>query len=113
MNANTSGFTGLPDNPALLELKGRDQWVAWRYEDRDGPKPTKPPLSPRNGNYAKSSEPQTWGSYDEAAERARRDGLPGVGFMLAQNDNLTGYDFDDCLTRAKRPKKWVQELLEL
>src|SRR5262245_2219235 len=46
-------FSGLPtDIPALEELKRIPQWVAWKYEHRGGPKPTKPPINPHNGGYA-------------------------------------------------------------
>ena len=42
--------------PAVL--KGRDQWVCWRYERRDG-KWTKRPVSPKGGRPASSTDPAT------------------------------------------------------
>jgi hypothetical protein len=71
-------FTGLSDLPALAELKSRARWVAWKWEERDG-KQTKPPINPFTGRYASSSNPSTWGSYDQAARCAVERGLPGVG----------------------------------
>src|SRR5262249_60933600 len=39
-------------------------------------------------------------------------GLPGVGFVLSDNDNLTGYDFDGCRNPTSGTlKPWVQEIL--
>ena len=46
----------LPDTvPA--ELAVLPQWVAWRWEERDG-KPTKPPLNPHTGQHASTTDPQ-------------------------------------------------------
>jgi hypothetical protein len=102
---------GLPDLPALNELKKLPQWVAWKYEDRGGPKPTKPPVNPHNGLAASTDSPGTWGTYEQAERRAKKDSLAGVGFVLTEDDNLTGYDFDNCFTRKGRLKPWAFELL--
>ena len=41
----------IPDS--LAEL---DQWIVWRYEQRDGGKPTKVPYQ-INGSHASSTDP--------------------------------------------------------
>src|SRR5262249_56009839 len=98
-------FSGLPaDIPALEELKRIPQWVAWKYEHRGGPKPTKPPINPHNGGYASCDSSATWGTYEQAERRARENGLAGVGFVLSEDDNLTGFDFDKCYTPAGKLK---------
>lgn len=89
-------FVGLPDIPALNELKARRQWVAWRYTEREDGKPTKPPVNPHNGYGASHSDPATWGTYEQAAKYAADHGLPGVGYVISDNDELTGADLDDC-----------------
>lgn len=105
-------FLGLPTNiPALEELKKINQWVAWTYEDRGGPKPTKPPINPHTGQHASTSNPATWGTYEQAVKRAKEDGLPGVGLVLSDDDNFTEYDFDNCFTRAGRLKPWAFDVL--
>jgi len=105
-------FQGLPDFPALNELKRIPQWVAWKYEDRGGPKPTKPPMNPHvSGGYASCDNPASWGTYEQAESRAKEDSLAGVGFVLSEDDNLTGYDFDNCFTQKGRLKPWAFELL--
>jgi primase-polymerase (primpol)-like protein len=57
-----------PDN-IPVELRVRRQWCMWGYEfrpDRSPSKPwTKPPLQ-ISGDYAKSNDPSTWTSLDEA-----------------------------------------------
>lgn len=89
-------FTGLPDIPALNELKGRRQWVAWRYSEKENGDLTKPPVNPHNGYGASHSDPKTWGSYEQAAKWATEHGLPGVGYVISDDDDFTGADLDDC-----------------
>lgn len=91
-------FAGLPDLPAIKRLQERAQWVAWKYEYRNGPdkKPTKPPVSPRTGFGASHSNPNTWGTYSQAVEMAVRRNLAGVGFALSPDDQICGIDLDGC-----------------
>jgi hypothetical protein len=105
-------FTGLPDLPALAELKSRARWVAWKWEERDG-KPTKPPVNPRTGSYASTSNSSTWGSYEQAARCAVERGLAGVGYVLGDDDgDLTGVDLDDCIHPSGKIKPWAREILD-
>src|SRR5262245_54156281 len=85
------------------ELKATKRWVCWRYEYRtkangDG-KWTKVPLDPKTLFNAKSNDPSTWGSFDEALYKwklLRHDGrVGGIGFMLG--DGWAGTDIDNCL----------------
>jgi hypothetical protein len=102
------------DIPALSGLGKTHQWVAWRYEDRGGPKPTKIPVNPRTGGNAKSDDMSTWGTYQQAADRAQRDKLGGVGLMLSEDDDLTGYDLDKCRNpQTGFIKPWAREIIGL
>jgi putative DNA primase/helicase len=76
-------------------LKERDQWAAWRWEKRGG-KWTKPPIRPATGSYARSNDPDTWGSLEEALRRMHKDRLPGFGFMFHPDDGPAGVDVDGC-----------------
>jgi len=81
------------------ELREWHQWVCWRWEkrkDKNGNDTwTKPPMQP-NGEYANSTNPETWTSFDNAlaALQAGR-GLAGIGFVFA-DDPYSGIDIDDC-----------------
>ena len=79
------------------ELRDLSNWVNWRYEERDGQR-TKPPINARsNGSlrYAKSNDPSTWTSFDDAlAACGRHSELAGVGFCFSPDDGLTGLDLD-------------------
>jgi hypothetical protein len=104
-------FSGLPNIPALNELRTRPQWVAWHYLERDG-NVTKPPVNPRNGRGASHSDPATWGTYEEAAAFALKHGLPGVGYVLTDDDDITGADLDDCIDEFDTIDDWARKIAE-
>lgn len=105
-------FGGLPNLPALDQLKARDQWVAWQYMyDPKKGKWDKPPLSVKGG-YAKSTTPSTWASYSAAEQYALRRPGTGVGYVLTPEDGLTGIDIDDCRDPATgKIDPWAEEVL--
>lgn len=106
MNAQPK-FAGLPDGvPALDELKSKDQWVAWKWVERNGRR-TKPPVDPKTGRGASHSDPSSWGSYKQAAAFAAKHGLPGVGFVLA-DDDYTGIDLDRCIAADGQLEPWAE-----
>ena len=89
------------------------QWVAWKYVERDG-KPTKAPVNSRNGSLAKSTEPDTWGTFDEAVAACQNDArLAGVGFVFAAGDPYCGVDLDDSVEPDSGPLKgWAADIVE-
>lgn len=91
----------LPD--ALRRLAGAEQWVAW--DDVGG---RKVPKSPHGGN-AKSNDPSTWGSFEEAARAAEANGFTGVGIEL--DGGLVGIDLDGCVHDGKIDP-WAQEIMD-
>ena len=91
----------LPD--ALRRLAGAEQWVAW---DNVGGR--KVPKSPHGGN-AKSNDPSTWGSFEEAASAAEANGFTGVGIELG--GGLVGIDLDGCVHDG-RVDPWAQEIID-
>ncbi len=108
-------FVGLPNIPAIMWLMKLVQWVAWRYIAKPGKKkPDKVPFNPATGHEAKSNNPATWGRYAPAAVLAKRDNMPGVGFMLSPDDDLTGIDLDDCRDPATGVlEPWAAEVIAL
>ncbi|WP_226483283.1 hypothetical protein [Natrinema amylolyticum] len=77
------------------QLRERDQWVCWREESRDG-KPTKIPVKPGSGEFASSTDPETWTSVEPALEYADSGDADGVGFVFTDDDPIVGVDLDDC-----------------
>ncbi|MEE8370050.1 MAG: hypothetical protein V3S00_04695, partial [Dehalococcoidia bacterium] len=78
-----------------LELKSRRQWVAWKWQERDG-KLTKPPVNPHTGGPASTTDGATWGTYDEAIQLAQGKRAAGVGFVFTPEDPYVGVDLDKC-----------------
>ena len=103
--------TELPDLAALLELRQRRQWVAWKYVLKNG-RQTKPPVNPHTGEGASHSDPGTWGTYEEAMAYAQAYNLPGVGYVLTEDDDLTGVDLDHCRDADfGHLEPWAEEII--
>ncbi|HWP23570.1 MAG TPA: phage/plasmid primase, P4 family [Candidatus Binatia bacterium] len=92
------------------ELRGLRQWVAWRYELRDG-KWTKPPLEPDGSGYAASTDPETWGRLSEALGLYRAGKAAGIGFALTLDCGFVGVDLDHCV-RDGQLEPWAAEIVE-
>ena len=76
------------------ELKAKHQWVGWaRLSGR------KVPMCPMTGLAAKSSDPNTWGSFREAVDVARQKNWDGVGFVF--DKDYVGIDLDHCIEDGK------------
>lgn len=92
--------TALPPLPANIppELIAVPHWVIWKYRWRGGAngKPgkwTKPPLD-TVGRLAKSTDPSTWTSYENAIAAAKF--AAGIGFVLTADLGIIAIDFDNC-----------------
>jgi len=109
MSAAPFGFPvpALPDS--LIEL---DQWGLWQYETVNGRR-TKVPYSVR-GHKASSSDPRTWGTFDEAVNSWRKNPrrYAGLAFFFARDGGLVGIDLDDCLTADLSVKPWACGIVE-
>ena len=86
--------------PALQWLTGQRRWVVWRWVKRvtagGKVKWTKPPYQPTFPNVpAKSNDPSTWGSYEEALAALAWSGTDGIGVMLLKGE-LAAADLDCC-----------------
>jgi primase-polymerase (primpol)-like protein len=91
------------------ELREFPRWLTWDYQMRPARggelKPTKVPLQPRliDGREveAKSTDPNTWGSFPAAAafylRHRKRDGAALSGLGLALGDGIAGIDIDHCI----------------
>jgi len=83
---------GIPGDIADLP-----QWVGWQWEwIADDERWTKVPLNPLTGKHASSTNAITWATLDVALAFARREGSPGVGFVVTPDDPYVGIDLDKC-----------------
>jgi len=97
------------NNVVPPEIKVLNQWVMWKYEDRDGRK-TKIPYT-TEGYKAESNNPETWTTYNKVIEAFNNGGgFDGIGFMFSQEDEFTGVDWDH--VRNKESGEWEPGILE-
>ncbi len=83
-------FKSIPD-----ALQSNDQWVCWEIVLRDG-KPTKQPINPITGTVASSTDPDTWGSLEDARSHLQAADVDGIGFVFTDEDPFVGIDLDKC-----------------
>ena len=95
MSAGEDAFSGLLDSPV---------WVAW-----DASSGRKIPKSPSGGN-ARSNDPSTWGTYEEAVATAQRRGYSGIGVMLS--DGIVGIDLDGVVSADGIIADWAQKVID-
>lgn len=90
-------------------LTDRNQWVVWRYEERNG-KQTKVPYNPMTGLPASSTNPRTWVTFGQALTS---EGFAGVGFVFAADDPFVGVDLDHCRdAETGEIEQWAQEIVD-
>lgn len=72
---------GIPD-----ELKALKQWFVWK---------NKIPLSVHGGSGS-STNPATWGTFDQAMKCYESGRYHGIGFAFAKDGGIVGIDLDNC-----------------
>jgi hypothetical protein len=81
--------------PALMHLRGEKVWLCWRWF-WNGKKFTKPPYRADDPErHASTSDPTTWGSYEDAIAQVQDGKADGIGFAI-QGRNIGGIDLDHC-----------------
>jgi primase-polymerase (primpol)-like protein len=86
--------------PAALEpLQSKKQWLTWDYIWNAGKgRWDKLPCSAHTGRPASINKSANFGTFAEAAATAARLKMAGVGFLLTNDDGITGIDLDHCIT---------------
>jgi putative DNA primase/helicase len=96
-----------PDSAPPAELCNRHQWVTWKLEDG-----RKVPYDARTGRKARSTDPTTWATYEQARSAAQRRKHAGVGYVFTADDPYTGIDLDDCIDEAGTVASWAQTIVD-
>ncbi|MHC3439390.1 phage NrS-1 polymerase family protein [Natrialbaceae archaeon A-gly3] len=94
------------------EMCGREQWICWREENRNGDL-TKVPVDPETGNFASSTDDRTWSTLETALEYASTAQADGIGFVFTRTDPLVGIDLDKCRDpETGRPDPEAKEIIQ-
>lgn len=72
------------------ELRKYPNWVLYKLPD-------KIPYDPKTGKRAKTTDPKTWGTCEQALKALNKGGYDGIGFVFSKNTGLTGIDLDHCI----------------
>lgn len=76
------------------DVKSLDQWGCYKLEWIDDRR-TKVPYSPKDGSRAKSTDPDTWTSFDSALSSFQNgEGYDGVCFFITRENGLVFIDLD-------------------
>lgn len=89
----------LPVSPRTIppDLKALSQWVVWAFEWKGADeKWDKPPRNAHGRGYAKSTDPATWATFEDALARFQQGGLDGIGLVLTEAHGIVGLDLDHC-----------------
>jgi putative DNA primase/helicase len=108
VQVNTDGI------PATLRMES--SWVAWTLASPKKPsdKPRKIPIDPKTGAAASSTDPSTWGSFEDATARMGSDRLAGIGFVFTTQAARSGIDLDSCRDPSTGEiQSWAQEIVDL
>jgi putative DNA primase/helicase len=107
---STASFDRLP-----LELIESPQWVCWKFEPGQDGKITKVlyvPVVNGRARHAKSSDPSTWGSFEDALSAFLSNGFDGVGFVPSDLNEFTAIDLDHCRNpETGEMEAWAMEII--
>ena len=91
------------------ELTTLPQWVVYRRVwNKERGKFDKIPYQ-INGNTAKTNDPSTWTTFENALNASNGGEFDGIGFVFTKDDPYSGVDLDSCFDEAGTIKKEVQK----
>ncbi|HBP87606.1 MAG TPA: AAA family ATPase [Nitrospirales bacterium] len=108
----TKNLNQLEDIP--ISLRELPQWVCWRLQERGG-KLTKVPYSPKHPHScADTTDPATWGTFEQACLACQQHKFSGVGFVFSKDDPYCGVDLDKCRDpQTGMLEPWAQEIVHM
>jgi putative DNA primase/helicase len=93
------------------EIRRRNQFVVWKFEERDG-KDTKIPYIAGSVGKASTTDSLTWRSFEDAVQALKTGRYDGVGFVFSSGDPYAGVDLDDCRdTETGELEEWAENVV--
>jgi len=100
----------------LPEFAERSQWVSYKLGEKVKPngKRDKFPKYTKDKKLldAKSNDPSTWMSIDEAIYCSSKFNLTGIGFEFSVDDPFVGIDLDLCRNSEGQIEEWAWEIIK-
>jgi putative DNA primase/helicase len=95
------------------EMKAKPNWVMLRtkVDDTDG-KVRKFLIDCHTGRFAKSDEPETWSTFDEARKYAAENGGATIAYALDGKDDICCIDVDNCFDENGNVTEAGKKILE-
>lgn len=94
------------------EMKKRANWVVLRRKkNEETGKIEKYLIDPKTNKFAKSDDPSTWSSYEEAQEFAKTKGGETLAYCLDGQDNICCIDLDHCIDDEGKFSELAQEVV--
>ena len=83
----------------LNTLKDLSLWIQWTLELDKKNRLTKVPYSPKYHGHASSTDPTTWGTYNQAVQMIESNPFfyKGLGLIISKDHNLVFIDIDHCI----------------
>ena len=80
-------------------LKDLPIWTLWRLEQDPKGRQTKIPYSPHYNGKASSTDPATWGTFDQAVKKydSRPNYYNGIAIVISKDYGLVFIDIDHCV----------------
>ncbi|MCL2522821.1 MAG: hypothetical protein FWE36_08195 [Erysipelotrichales bacterium] len=97
-------------------LRNRKQFVCWKWvwkeneKDQSKSKWTKVPINAKTGYGAKTSDPSTWSTFEEACKAVDKYKCDGIGINLGKG--LMGIDLDNILDENGNMKEMHKDIIE-
>lgn len=85
------------------ELAVSPQWVCHNQ--------AKVPLNVKTGKPAKTTDPTTWASFDEAVQAVANGRYAGIGFVFSDDDPYCGIDLDKCFD-GDQLAPWAKDMVD-
>src|SRR5262245_8922608 len=113
MNGETPRPVALRVEPNNIpfELRGKPQWVLWRYTLAKDKWSKVPYMT--NGGLASSTVPQTWATFESALDAYRAGHADGIGFVHLPGDKLVGIGLDHVRDQDGAIQGWALDIIAL
>jgi len=87
-------------------------WVRTLRENDPTEKPSKYPISPRNGSLIRVNKPEEWTDFDTALRALNANPrYCGLGVLLVEGSGIVGIDLDDAIDNDGNLKDWARTIV--